>query len=431
MLNILTLSPHLGGGVGSVLDNLLSNIKANHTVICLDKNYQLFKKSKISIQQEYINKIPELLTFIKKADIVLLNAWNHPLLFKLLLENRLPACRLLTWYHNLGMFAPYLITKELVNISDFFVLTTPASLKVNVLKNSSYNTKIKTIFSTRGIDDFLTLQPKKHFGFNVGYIGTLDYSKLHPHFISFCNQINSSNLKFLLCGNCSSELLEDIKKSSQRHRFKCVGHVSDIKQYLSIMDVFGYPLSPFHYGSSEQVLAESMASGVVPIVLNNLPESYIIKHNDNGFIVSEEDYSKSVKFLLNDFSTRKKLSQGARETAKEIYSTEKMVKAWTETIESALSFPKQEKQFFKKNQSFSGFEVFAHSLGEFKDIILTYAETSENKQQLVELLLTTNQWDSETKASPRHYLKYFPEDKKLQKIVKILDTLKERRQECK
>lgn len=38
---------------------------------------------------------------------------------------------------------------------------------------------------------------KEHHGFNVGYIGTVDYSKMHPNFLNIYEKIDIPDAKLL------------------------------------------------------------------------------------------------------------------------------------------------------------------------------------------------------------------------------------------
>lgn len=75
-------------------------------------------------------------------------------------------------------------------------------------------------------------------------------------------------------------------------------------------DVFAYPLNPNHYGTAEQVLQEAMAAGIVPLVMNNPAEKFLVKHNKTGLISENiEDFNKNLTILFENPELRKQLSK--------------------------------------------------------------------------------------------------------------------------
>ena len=409
-LNILSILPHMGGGLGAVMPSFIDSIDANHIIACLEVPQNVPKiNSEIFIDMIY--NIRQLKSLIRESDICVIHMYNHPLLYKFLLENKLPECRLIYWYHNLGMFAPYIIRKELIDMSDMFITTTPASFQVptveQVIKNSDTCFKVRNIFSTRGVDQFLNIPPKIHDGWRIGYVGTLDYSKLHPNFVKMCSKVKGNTVKFVLCGEPSKELLRDIKDSGIEERFEILGKVSNVPEILQTIDIFGYPLSPYQYGSSEQVICESQAMGIPAVVLGNLPESFLIKDKYNGLVASENNYHKAIHKLMKDENFYGILSINAKVKAQEIYSIENLTRNWTEVINNVKQLTKKERKLISDPHKITGFEIFDYSVGGFKE----------------EMLKDSLQWDSETKGSPRHYLKYFPDDIKLHSIIKQLDKI--------
>ena len=107
---ILHITPHLGGGVGTVLLNYLSKTKNNtsflHRVVCLDyaneSAIQEARNLSISLLDKMSEKKQELLEIISESDIVLIHWWNHPLLYDFLIREQLPASRVVIWSHTSG-----------------------------------------------------------------------------------------------------------------------------------------------------------------------------------------------------------------------------------------------------------------------------------------------------------------------------------------
>ena len=133
-------------------------------------------------------KRQEIFKIISDSDIIIIHWWNHPLLYDLLVRDRLPKCRLIIWSHNSGLFPPGAFTKKILEYPDLFVFTTPLSFEVEEIKKLSDNQRnnLRVIWSTGGIEHVKNIKPQFHKGFNIGYIGTVDYCKLHPDFLQLC-----------------------------------------------------------------------------------------------------------------------------------------------------------------------------------------------------------------------------------------------------
>jgi len=161
-LKILHLTPHLGGGVGSVVRGYLEyEAKENinvHQVVSLDsldvESKELFNKIGIEwAEQGYWNQ-EFLSSLIIDADIILIHWWNHPLLQDLLMNRELPQSRIIIWAHISGNLDPNNFSDFILNFPDKLVFTTPLSFaSSNVRKNSdSPNSKFSYIWSTTGVE---------------------------------------------------------------------------------------------------------------------------------------------------------------------------------------------------------------------------------------------------------------------------------------
>lgn len=143
-----------------------------------------------------------------------------------------------------------------------------------------------------------------HDDFTIGYLGTLDFSKLHPNFVSMCKKVNIPNVKFLVVGRgYDKETLEQqVRDLDMQDKFEIVGFVDDLTPFLQRMDVFGYPLNPTHFGTCELVIGEAIASGLIPVVLKNQTEEYIFSHMKEPKLVAEteEEYVNILMYLYNN-----------------------------------------------------------------------------------------------------------------------------------
>lgn len=429
-VKILHITPHLGGGVGKVLLNYFIKTKNNlnyvHQISCLDyannKAINIAHKHNFILPDNMKNKRQKLLDKIAKADIILIHLWNHPLLYDFLVREQLPTSRVIMWSHNSGLYPPGVFTNKILTYPDLFVFTTPVSYKTKEVQNLSNKQKksLRFVWATGGVEHVKLVKPKKHFGFNIGYIGTVDYAKLHPNFLNICSKVNIPNVKFIVCGGPSeNKIKKEVEKKGLAKKFRFTGKVSDISKYLSIFDIFGYPLAPYHYGTCDQSLQESMAVGVVPVVLSNSMENYMVKDGKTGIVAkSIKDYIQAIETLYNNKALRSLLSQNARKYALNLFTIDRMAREWEIIFKEALVIPKTRKiwNMVKKNKEVRAGDIFLESLGDYgKDFIFYCKAKSDKKKrksiEKIKKLAKSANWQAKTRGTVHHYHSFFPNDR--------------------
>ena len=139
------------------------------------------------------------------------------------------------------------------------------------------------------------------------------------------------NLEAWIVGEGSARpAVEDIIQNKGNGRVKLLGRVDNARIYDVLTQCHGLVLLSDYEGLPISML-EGMAAGVVPICLDmrsGIREA--IEHGVNGLIVKdrEVDFLSAVKALKNDPVWWQKLSQGARETIAERYSTMECARQW-------------------------------------------------------------------------------------------------------
>lgn len=424
---ILHITPHLGGGVGSVLLNYLSFASQDknyiHSIVTLDYANENSQKKSKEIGFELfsdMHKDPQkLLKLIGKSDIVLIHFWNHPLLYDFLVRNELPANRVIFWSHISGFNPPYVFTQKVLNYPDKFIFTTPLSFNTDEVKKIKSKNKLGFIWSTGGVNHVKNIVPKPHKWFNVGYIGTVDYSKMHPDFLKICSKIDIPDVRFIVCGGAKHlELKKQAQKLEIADKFEFLGEVKDITKYLEIFDVFGYPLNPKHYGTCEQVLQEAMAAGVIPVVFDNPTENFMLKNGEYGIIANNpNDYANKIKKLYENSEFRKKLSKKIKDFAVSEYSFNKLYSDWNKVFTEVLNLPKTKKKWKVQNNNLTFFDVFLESLGDFSRLFKT--KTAEDLKR-IKNLGKEPEWQSVTKGTAHQYYDFFKSDVKLKQISDLM-----------
>jgi hypothetical protein len=323
-VKILHITPHLGGGVGTVICDWMKKDNNNKYVVAsLDSINPKSLMSLVQSRTPYISNAGKasytLNRLIVKSDVVILHYWPHPLI-KELLSHSLPFCRMAIWCHNNSIY-----TGAELNYPDVWIDTSP------IQGHGKY------IWSTGDMGRFLEIKPKAHEGFNIGYVGTISYKKIHPEWYPMCEEIKRRipEARFTFIG-------ENLTAVQGSDWMTFTGKVDDVTPYLAEFDVFGYPLRPDHYGTAEQVLGEAMAAGVVPVVMDNECEKTIIMDAITGFICrSGKEYIKKIERLYYIKPQRDFVSKEARHRASYLYSLDTMISQWNDVFESMMRNPKK------------------------------------------------------------------------------------------
>jgi glycosyltransferase involved in cell wall biosynthesis len=410
MIDVVHITAHLGGGVGRILSSLaihsMKNI--NHVIITLEntenKHFEeLCFENNIKV---YCVTECNIMNILNNADIIQLDWWHHPLMSEFMVKYLSNIkCRLVIWSHISGVTYPH-IPYKLINYADEFIFSTPYSLENKYwskenLKEIYDNTHIVV---SSGLETINYINKKKYDGFNIGYMGFLSYNKTHPEYVKYCEAICDINsIKFIIVGDelYGKELIKDVKDSViLRDKVRLEGYSTDVNKYFKVMDVFAYILNPEHYGTAENVLLEAMAAGVVPVVLNQGCEKYIVEDKVTGLVVNGiNEFREAIKFLYDNPSEIKRLSQNASKCIISKYNINNTIKSINEIYNSLIK--KQKKNHdAKKILGNTPYEWFK----------FCYIGNLNN--------IKGNAF-AETKGSAKHYLKYFKYDEKLNNIVKI------------
>lgn len=439
---ILHLTPHLGGGVGSVVLNWMDKDDSNniHTIISLDKNNNKDwiktneERERVTIYNDsYTRKdfIDFLKNHIRNNDIVVIHWWNHPLLYDVMVNFKFPACRVMIWNHVSSLFAPYSMSEKLVDFTDYLIFTSPVSYECQEIKALSTNKKAKldVIWSTVGIESFENLKRTPHEGFIVGYTGTVDFGKLNPNFIKLCADVNIPDVKFIVCsGDSQQHLIDEAEKLGVSDKFSFEGRVPSVIPYLTKYDIFGYPLQPQHFATCEQSIGEAMMAGAVPVVLGNSTEKYIVKNMETGIVAETlEDYPKAIEYLYNNRDVIKRLAENAKVFARKQYDIKQTIEKWESLFEKVMQLYKKERIWdVNLTQKVSPAMLYIEAIGDYAAPLKDYisAKSNDEKTQAeirVQALFDTNiMFYSKNKGSTLQYLKFFPKDKYLQEWSNLL-----------
>ncbi len=432
-INVVHLAPHYGGGVGSVIRSLIekqTEYKISHELVALESiNSPMLtwcENHYVATLQHGLEQSSKLSARLAEADIVHIHWWNHPLLMQWMVSCSASPFRSVLWTHVNGMHAPQAFFKELFSFSDITALATPFSLESLVIPQGGADVRVMQSMSE------VTISPqsdvKRSEGVNIGYIGTVDYIKMHPQFIRLCLDAKINDVRFTVCGGPYEKLVrQQIAELGAEASFDIRGPVNNVSEVLSELDLFGYPLNPKHYGSGEQVLLEAMGAGVVPVVLDTGCERFIIHDGKDGIIASScEEYSQALNYLANNPALRRTMSLAARQRAK-FLSQEKYWEAWLQLYEELLTRSKRV-HHLKLSKSYNSLTqggallLQAYQDTSFDSVFMNALADLAESNQLIDSVPWSMQ--SATRGTPKHYLSYFPEDKDLSRICKKFAAFK-------
>ncbi|MDD5302486.1 MAG: glycosyltransferase family 4 protein [Elusimicrobia bacterium] len=322
MIRILHITAHMSGGLARVL---LSTLKyaarftpeVSHEIVTMGEISDAVRLSFAGFEDKL--HLGESYGFIaskaSEADIVQIEYWNHPLLYKFFLEFQLPPARVMLCCHVSGFFRPQLINERAVRFSDIFLAATRATAKHELFAGPDRTLKDKLRFIRFPVDveRFQVSRETDPGRYTVGYIGTVSYAKLHRNFLRMCAGVNVENAKFIVCGEDSPDNIESESKSCKPGLFEFTGYQEDVSKILKKIDVFGYPLASTHFGSGEQAIIEAMYFGIPVVAFANAAEAEIIENGVTGLLVdSEEAYVAAIEHLHRHPEERSRLGANAK-----------------------------------------------------------------------------------------------------------------------
>lgn len=414
--------------MGKVLANLAAESRRRqdgitHTVACLEKveKTQFVEQVQAHGGEVLISPSREVLEqHISGADIVQLEWWHHPIVAGWMCSGNWPPMRLVVWSHVSGLHPPE-IPPAFVGVPHRFLFTSPCSLDHPALAalKTTLGERMGVVVSSGGfaeLPSYVVRRPGQSL--RVGYIGTLNFSKMHPKIVDFVAAVRLPKFRLSLVGDPTTgdRLLTEATAKGCAERFELRGYQSNIAKELENCDVLAYVLNPLHYGTAENALLEAMAMGVVPIVLNNPAERHLVQHMETGLVVTgPEEFADALGWLATHQAERARLSANAASTVRTTFSIERTADGLWRHYEAVLGQNKRTFDFrpvFGRDpadwfRSCQGSEVWR-----FCDDANTKQIVGRGPEFLYE----------KTKSSVFHYQNVFPTDARLARWAQSLDA---------
>lgn len=378
----------------------------------------------------------QLLELMAKADIVQIEWWNSPAMTALLNAD-LPAMRLLLWLHVVGDTPPQVITKEVLELADVSLTTCSYSYQLPIvqeqLQRNDTDKIIDMVLAGTDFERLHGLKPRQHSNFNVGYIGMVDFVKLHPNFIPMSASVDRTGIRFIVCGdgldrNVVNVLREQAAQLGKSAHFEFKGYVHDLNPVIEQFDAYGYPLCEITFGSAELNLQEVMFAGIPVVMFPHGGVRNLVVDGVTGFIVRDElEYKQAIEFLYDSPSERRKLGENARRYAREHFGAENWAGKLNAIYQQTMTLPKRTRNHLypalqrgPRSDAPGGYEHraaewFARSRGDFGQMYLQSMqlervdELLEVERQIAESarmpIMVSNGY-----GSVFHYRNYFPDD---------------------
>lgn len=283
---------------------------------------------------------------LRSADIVQVQYWNNPEIVAFL-HRLFPPMRLVLWYHIAGNGSPQIITPELAALPDINIPCNPFSFyDLPVFRDMPAEQKQRRAvlaYDAADFDRVRSVQLRKHTGFNVGYIGTVDFVKMHHSFVPMSAKVNIPDVQFIVCGGgIEAQLQHQAMALGAAEKFDFRGYVDDIGKVIEILDVYGYPLCEDTYAAAELNLQEVMYAGIPPVVFPHGGIKRLVEHEKTGLVVqSEREYTEAIEHLYGYPKERERLGANAARYAREVFGAENAARVMNNVYEQLV---RQEKR---------------------------------------------------------------------------------------
>lgn len=444
-MQILHITVHLGAGAGKAIGGIAMADKENkHSIIVLDKPEKMGHIEKCisnGIELLIMPSLSRIIEEVVKADILIINWWHHPLLYKVINDISLLPSRLIIWSHINGLNYPQL-NYQFAECFDFCLLTSSV-----ILENKNWSLEQTERIKNNseiiyGMGDFRpeSFASKNNYNIKtetdnqtikVGYTGSLDYAKIHPQFVIWIKAIIEKYPEVIIeiAGDVTRQIEEDVDLFEISDNVHFLGFRNDIKELLSSWDIFIYPLNPHNFATTENSLIEAMASGLPIITSCGAAETAIISNGRNGLLAKDEkEFSCQFEKIVSDGLLRARLGRQARIDATERYSLVTNVGNFDRVVDMIMTREKKPHDFVKAIGD-SPFEWFISGCNQkeielFRKLSTVYL-CDDNCEKIdadtrLQLENLDTIFNSESKGSVNQYCRYYPENEELANIAELI-----------
>lgn len=430
MMRILHIAAHLGGGVGKAISGIAIQSRHffgdTHRILLLQQPekagyVQACQKSGVEVDVWDGGQ-----ALLRWADVVVVSWWNHPVMARFLRDWPQISRPLVLWCHVNGCHYP-MLPAAFAEEFDRILFTSTYSLD-NPLWTRAERRRIREKSEVVwGMGQFTPAEmgPKSdyqnHDAFTVGYVGTLNYGKIHPDFAAYCKEAcgRVPKARFVLAGDRDGALEQELRSAGLADRVTFAGFVSDVPALMRTFDVFGYLLNPEHYGTTENVLLEAMACGLPVVALRQNVEQYIVPPEAGVLVENASQYAWQLEALWKDPARREKMGRCARAYVIERYDGRMNAESFRNACHSAASDPGRAHRFAFLGDS--PWEWFLYFLDERNRERFEAARRTGGSFARDALRSCPPILKEERKSSLRHFAAIYPQDESLRMFRGLLE----------
>jgi len=302
------------------------------------------------------------------ADVVLIHYW-HSARLERLLRLPLPAARIAVWAKIYGGYAPQLLNKALAAFSDRIFVTASASLDLPALRAFTDRAALLPTAADFGRLRQQDGERSRSGKVRIGYLGYVDFMKLHPDFVAMSSAINRDvAVPVWGGGGAYPAMRAQASALGQSERFQFHGPTENIADALRSMDIFGYPLCADSYGTSDKSLQEAMYVELPAVVFDRPGLRDLIRDGETAYVVrNQSEYAQAVTRLVDDAGHRVAMGQSAKRFLLRNFDPDRLFERLLGELTGLAALPKRSRRWPGETPANSGAELFVDALSEHGD----------------------------------------------------------------
>jgi glycosyltransferase involved in cell wall biosynthesis len=374
---------------------------------------------------------------LSSCDVVLIHYWNHPLLTVFLADFDLSKFKVAIWCHNSGLTEPHIIPNYVAELADNLVFSSGSSLRAPNIDRlcSSSAGNFTVVASVRELQDFLNIAANRVIRKSrprLLYVGTVAKSKMHPDSAKIFATLSRHGLLVRVVGGPDHEQLAK-EAESLGGQIEFFGQVDNVIDFYKDSDIFVYPLRNDHYGTGEQVILEALASGLQVVAFDNAAEAEILNRFEGAKLAnSTDEFINSVLQMADSPESTFQSGMQNSKRASSLFGPGTMTKQLIDVLhKSSIIMSRLNEPSFITIPKFSLLSIYARS-SFFDDQI--YRSLLNSPEQGIDIVLSAikertktpeqiSKWQTSTKSTPAHYLRYFPGNTEIANLVNYVDNL--------
>ncbi len=440
-MRILHIAAHLGAGAGKAIAGLaISDTEHSHTIILVCKPEKEEHIKRCLDHHVRVLICPEENEFrreVTAADVIVVSWWHHPAVYEALEKAAEIPTRMVLWSHVNGLHYPRL-NADFINAFDACMFTSKA-----VLLNEYWNAEERKTIEEKsvlvyGMGDFSpeNFKSKTHYEIGetvtIGYVGSLNHAKVHPDLLKWIKKAADMDdkIRFVIAGDCPPAMAAEAATLGLTDRIHFLGFREDIPEVLRSLDIFMYPLNPYNFATTENALLEAMAVGLPIIATDGVVEQSILENGRNGMLVSDEDaFTEGISLMISNEAFRRMLGESARRTVIKTYRVRENLERFHSVVERMGGIAKKVHPFTEVIGD-TVFDWLLNGCGErekelFRKAAMSTIGSAGHEECVQELAELRHIYYGASKGSVRQFYHYRENDRRLGKVVSMIDEAKE------